>query len=119
MLYRHTLAMAVLLFLGPSDAVHAQWLTLRTQGIPRSSDGQVNLAAPPPENAGYSRPLGDVGLAARALLPTDRADLKRRSRPGACAVSPADGRVWQRRSVEPAVSTAGPGMNQSFLSPRR
>ncbi len=39
------------LFLLASSTVSAQWLTLPTPGIPRSSDGTPNLSAPAPRAA--------------------------------------------------------------------
>ena len=46
---RHLVATLVLL--ASTVPVSAQWLTLKTPGIPRTADGMPNLAAPAPKSA--------------------------------------------------------------------
>jgi len=62
----------------------AQWLNLRTPGLPRSADGKVNLSAPAPRTAegkpdltGYWAPAGGQGdLSGLETLRVDPADIK-------------------------------------------
>ena len=62
----------------------AQWLTLRTPGLPRTPDGKVNLSAPAPRTAegkpdltGYWTPAGGQGdLSGLETLRVDPADIK-------------------------------------------
>jgi hypothetical protein len=62
----------------------AQWLTLRTPGLPRAADGKVNLSAPTPRTAegkpdltGYWAPVGGQGdLSGLETLRVDPADIK-------------------------------------------
>jgi hypothetical protein len=112
-------ALAAALVIIP-PAVHAQWLDYRVPGVPRTSDGRVNLAAPAPRTADGKPDLSGTWEAEQGYFGNLARDLK----PGEVQMLPwAEAQVKENQvnlhKNDPMVACLPPGVPRVGLGGSR